>query len=112
MLLKGKLESYFATGEPARPQFIGDKALDENGMIVNYDYIYDIENDDEITLITPFLNEGPITVLDPTYSFLFILSMMAKSPIEARYKPAKGHKSWGKIMKEYHKKLGDQLKKS
>lgn len=106
MLLKGKLDNYFATGEPARPQFVGEKSTDEKGRIVNYNYIYDIKDGDEITLIAPFLNETIVKVSSTTYAFLFILSMISTNPVEARFKPGKGNKSWGKIMKEYKKGAG------
>lgn len=99
--IKGIMIHYFATGEAARAQFIGNKSLDSNGMVCNHDEIYDIEVGDRITFKNEVFNQhGLFEVTDRTILFISGLAMLwnsEKHDLEVEFIPSKTSKSWAEL---------------
>lgn len=100
-MIKGELHLYFATGEQTRPQVIGYKCMNKEGVVISYDQIYDVKLGDKIYLIHPLLrNNGPFPINNNNYYFLINLLLIFDGKISAKYFPHKTNKSWGQIEKD------------
>lgn len=103
--LKGILHYYFATGEEGRPQFIGKKALNKAGFVINHNYVYEFKTGDKIRLLNPiFKNNVWIPIQTDTYIFFAWLAASTKEDFNIEYIPSKDNKSWGQLSKKYNKK--------
>lgn len=103
----GVLIYYFATGEHARPQFIGHNSMDDKGLVKGYEEIYDIEMGDEIQLLHSNFSTEWILVKDNSYDFFTYLSAMWRdsTDLKVNIRPHKKHTSWGDVIAKDKKKI-------
>ena len=106
--ITGELILYFATGETARPQVIGDNSLDSNRRVKNYDEVYDLVEGDKMSILNDyFYKNGPFIINEKIYNFLYNLALIwntEKEPLKVEYIPNKKTKSWGEHLKDCEKR--------
>lgn len=99
-VLNGILITYSATGEDSRPQFIGNNSLNENGQIVNYNEVYDLDISDSIRFVDEYFNNEWLEINNSyIWRGLLYLPTFYKKEIQVQFKPSKDSKSWAEYAK-------------
>ena len=97
--IKGVLIYYFATGEAARPQFIGLNSMNPGGYINNYSEVYDIELGDQLKIDHPNFVDNVLLIQEDTYNYVsYLAASWKESELPVIFQPHSKHKSWGQVI--------------